>query len=98
MICPGIVSPQFFANTVLPKYRGKNLTDDEYGTGTGLAVKQYANVVPDLVNYQAEASPFKLFMFQLNVLENVKPLDWWKSQADLLNQETLSVVQDFYFV
>jgi len=98
VICPGIVSPHFLANIVHPKYRGKNLTDDEYGTGMGLAVKQHANVVPDLVNYKAEASPFQLFMFKLNVLENVKPLDWWKSQAGRLNQETLSVVQDFYFV
>ena len=71
-------------------------TDDEYGTGMGLAVKQHANVVPDFFNYKAEA--FKSFMFQQNVLGNGKPLDWWKSQADLLNQETLSVVQDFYFV
>ena len=61
-------------------------------------LKQLANVVPDLFNYKAEASPFKSFMFQQNVFENGKPLDWWKSQADLLNQETLSVVQDFYFV
>ena len=56
------------------------------------AVKQHATVVPDLVNYKAKASPFQSFMFQLNILENVKPLDWWKSQADRLNQETLSVV------
>ena len=54
-----------------------------------LVVKQHANVVLDLVNYKAEASPFKSFMFQQNDLENVKPLDWWKSQADRLNQETL---------
>jgi len=30
-------------------------------------------------------------MFQLNVIENVKPLDWWKSQADRLSQETIFV-------
>jgi len=39
--------PHFLANVVHPKYRGKNFTDDEYGTGMGLAVKQHANVVPD---------------------------------------------------
>jgi len=53
---------------------------------------QHATVVPDLVNYKAEASQFQSFMFQQNVLENVKPLDLWKSQTDHLNQETLSVV------
>ena len=57
-----------------------------------LAAQQHAAVVPDLVNYKAEASPFKSFMFQQNVLDSVKPLDWWKSHADQLNQETVSVV------
>lgn len=82
----------FLANIVHPKYRGKNLTTDEYGTGMDLAAQQHAAVVPDLVNYKAEASPFKSFMFQQNVLDSVKPLDWWKSHADHLNQETVSVV------
>ena len=42
--------------------------------------------------YKAEASPFKSFMYKQNVLDSVKPLDWWKSHADHLNQETVSVV------
>ena len=87
-LCPLLISwlTLFIQNTE------KNLTDDEYGTGMDLAVKQQATVVLDSVNYKAEASPFQSFMFQQNVLQNVKPLDWWKSQADRLNQETLSVV------
>ena len=64
-------SPYFLTNIVHPKYKGKHLTDDVYGTGMDLAVNQYATVVPDLINYKAEASPFQSFMFQQNVLENV---------------------------
>jgi len=60
----------FLANIVHPKYRGKNLTDDEYGTGMDLAAKQHSAVIPDLVNYKAEAPPFQPFMFQQNVLES----------------------------
>jgi len=57
------------------------------------AAQQHTAMVPDLVNYKAEAaSPFQTFMFQQNVLESVKSLHWWKSQADYLKQETVSVV------
>jgi len=73
---------QFLANIIHPKYRQKNLTDDEYGTGMDLATKQHAKVIPNLVNYKAEAPSFQSFMFQQNVIENVKPLYWWNSQAD----------------
>ena len=84
-LCP---SP-FLANIVHPRYRGKNLTNDEHGTGMDFAAQQHAAMVPDLVNYKAEASPFQSFMFQQNMLESVKPLQWWKLQADYLKQETL---------
>lgn len=94
---PGHTASHLLANIVHPKYRGKNLTDDEHEFGMDSAAKQNAAVVPDLVNYKAEASPFQLFMFQQNVMDSVKSLDWWKSQADHLNPETLSVVHQLLF-
>lgn len=77
------------ANIIHPKFRGINLTTAEYDTGMNLAAEEYSASVPDLINYKAEAFPFQSFMFQMNVLETIKPVDWWKAQADRLNSETL---------
>jgi len=53
-IRPAFIS-SFIGNIIHPKYRGKNVTDDEYGTGMDLATKQHATVIANLVNYKAEA-------------------------------------------
>lgn len=79
------------ANIIHPQYRGKNLTNAEYDTGMSLAAEEYTASVPDLINYKAQAVPFQCFMFEKNILETVKPVDWWKSQADHLNQQTVDI-------
>jgi Protein of unknown function (DUF 659)/hAT family C-terminal dimerisation region len=81
----------FLANIIHPQYRGKNLTDAEYDTGMSLAAEEYAASVPDLINYKAEAVPFQRFMFEMNVLDTVKPVDWWKSLSDRLNKQTVDL-------
>ena len=62
------------------------MTDDECGTEMDLAARQHAAIVQDLMMYKAEAAQPKPFAFQQNVTESVKPLDWWKSEADQLNK------------
>jgi len=68
------------------------LANDEYGIGMDLATKQHVTVIPKMVNYKAEASAFQSYMFQQNVVENMKPLDCWKSHASRLSQERIIVV------
>jgi len=70
------------------EHSSRALTSDEHGTGMDFAAQQHAA----MVNYKAEPSPFQSLTFQENVLESVQPLHWWKSQADYLKQETVSVV------
>jgi len=82
----------FLANIVHPKYRGQTLTPTEYDTGMDLASTEHSLIIPDLVNFKAEAPPFQQFMFQEKVIQSVQPLDWWKSQTDRLNKETMTVV------
>ena len=80
------------ANIIHPKYRGKTLTDAEYEAGMEHASTKYSEIIPNLVNFKAKAPPFPQFMFQENVIQTVSPLDWWKSQADRLNQKTNEAV------
>ena len=87
-----ITPSHLLANIVHPSYRGKSLTDIEYSTGMDLAATEHNSIVPDLINYKPEAVPFQSFMFQQNVMNTVKPLDWWKSQTNQLNKETVTVV------
>ena len=71
-----ITPSHLLANIVHLSYRGKNLTDSEYSTGMDLAAAEHNSIVSDLINYKAEAAPFQSFMFQQNVMNTVKPLDW----------------------
>jgi len=56
------------------------------------SARQRAAIVPDLMKYEADAAPFKPFMLHQNVTESVKLLDWWKSQADRVKSNILSVL------
>ena len=80
------------ANVVNPKYRGKSLTDAEYETAMDWATAEHENIIPDLINFKAQAGPFPTFLFKDNVVQTVKPVDWWMSLTDRLHADTRKVV------
>lgn len=80
------------ANIVHPKYRGKSLTDAQYETAMDWATAEHENIIPDLINFKAEAGPFPKFLFKDNVVQTVKPVDWWMSHTDRLHADTSKVV------
>lgn len=42
-----------------------------------------SDLLPLIVKYLARSEPFTDIMFDNNILKNVKPLDWWKSQQNI---------------
>ena len=82
----------FLPNIVNLKYRGKDLTDKEIENGMDFAASKNPNFLPLLVNFKAEVAPFQKFMFHDNIVQNIKPCDWWKFLKDSVNQELLEVV------
>ena len=48
--------------------------------------------LPLLVNFKAEVALFQKFMSHDKIVQTLKPLDWWKSHKDCVNQELLEVV------
>ena len=88
-------SHHFLANLMHPRYRGQSLTDAEVEIAMELVSTQHELILPDLVKFRAQASPFMTYMFADNVTEGVQPVDWWKSQGGdgRLHPHTVSVVE-----
>ena len=80
------------ANIVNLKYRDKDLTDKEIEIGMSVAASKNPDFLPLLVNFKAAVAPFQQFMFHDNIVQTIKPCDWWKSHKDHVNQELLEVV------
>ena len=70
------------ANIVNLKYRGKILTDNEIEIGMDFVASKNPEFIPLLVNFKTEVAPFQKFMFHDNIVQTIKPCDWWKSHED----------------
>ncbi|KAI6651859.1 Transposase [Oopsacas minuta] len=62
------------------RYRGINLSKDEVDAVLELYSLDYTSCLPTVINFKAEAGPFKPFMFTEEVLKTISPLTWWESQ------------------
>lgn len=83
----------FLANVMHPRHRGQSLTDAELDIAMELATTQHEQIVPDMINLKAQASPFMKYMFADSVLKAVQPVEWWVSQGGRLHPDTVSVAK-----
>ena len=56
-------------------------------------VDLYPSCVSSVVNLRAKANPFAKYMFSDDVLKNVIPLSWWKSQAQILPESIINLAK-----
>ena len=73
-----------------PRYRGINLSKDEVDAGLELCSRDYMYIMFGYCDQlQADAGPFKPFMFTEEVLQTISPLTWWESQKSVLQSNVM---------
>lgn len=82
-------APHFLAYLIDPRYCGKFLTDEEKKEAMFYAKEKYSSFLPLLIKYQAKADPFYNFLFDDDVVNQVSPLEWWKTHCTSPDTETV---------
>ncbi|XP_055845077.1 uncharacterized protein LOC129911335 [Episyrphus balteatus] len=77
------LTPAHFLSYMLdPTKTSFALTSEEENTALEYAQSEYAGtgLLPLIIKFKSKTDPFKKVLFSEEVLRNVKPLQWWRSQ------------------
>lgn len=85
----------FLANLLDHRFRGNKLSQGQLETAMEYVETYHPEALPTIINYQAKCAPFKPYMFSKQLIENVKPLAWWRSITNL-NTTALELVQQLH--
>ena len=61
-----------------------HLTKEEISIAMKFLSEHNPSALPTVLKYPAKSSPFKLYMFKPEIVQNTDPLIWWKSQTSHL--------------
>ena len=80
-----------------PRYYGSpHLTNEEISTAMKYLSEHQPSALLAVIKYRAKSSPFESYMFTPELLKKIDPLTWWKSQASLLDENILSLVEQLH--
>ena len=85
----------FLANLLDHRFRGNKLTQEQIETGMEYVETYHPEALPIIINYQAKCVPFKPYMFSKHLIDNVKPLAWWRSMKNI-NSTALELAQQLH--
>ena len=68
------------ANIIDPRFFGSNLTAEEEELAMQYCRKELIEYLPNILNMKNKQKPFKLYLFDDQVIKNISPLTWWNSQ------------------
>lgn len=69
----------FLANLLHPQYRGLQLSEDKHYAAFNYVNLYHPTVVNEIISFQAQALPFKEYLFSDNAINNISALTWWTS-------------------
>lgn len=78
----------FMGNLLDPRYRGQYFDKHQMDETMEYISTNHADIVPEVIKYQAFTSPFRPFLFEETSLQNVTPMTWWRA---LYNSKSISV-------
>ena len=81
----------FLANIVDPKYTGNQLKDTEVDSALEYCNTEHPTCLPTVINFRAKSGPFKPYLFNQGLVQNVTALAWWQSQSDRISSDMLGV-------
>ena len=80
-----------------PRYNGSpHLSSEEIDTAMNYLADHHYAALQAVINYRAKASPFGSYMFKPEVLSGTDPFAWWQSQASMLDEHILSLVEQLF--
>lgn len=79
-----------------PKYRGIKMNSDQMDSTLDFINLYHQEIMPEIITYQAEAYPFKDYLFKEQTVSQVKPLTWWLSLKKNISSEMLSLVTKLF--
>ena len=87
----------FLAYLLDPRYNGSpHLSSEEIDTAMNYLADHHYAALQAVINYRAKASPFGSYMFKPEVLSGTDPFAWWQSQASMLDEHILSLVEQLF--
>ncbi|KAM4023539.1 uncharacterized protein ACNLHF_028214 [Anomaloglossus baeobatrachus] len=81
----------YLANFLHPIYRGKKLSEAEINSAMEWLANTNHDIVATVLKLKCESAPFQKHMFADNVVNELKPLDWWKSQSLVLPAKIINL-------
>ncbi|XP_069593638.1 uncharacterized protein [Ranitomeya imitator] len=81
----------YLANILHPIYRGKKLSEAEINSAMEWLANTNHDIVATVLKLKCESAPFQKYMFADNVVNELKPLDWWKSQSLVLPAKIINL-------
>ena len=70
---------------------GRNLSIDQIDTALEFCSTDYETCLPTVLNFRAQNSPFKSYMFRNELVKSVSPLTWWESQKSHLESDVMKL-------
>lgn len=79
-----------------PKYRGINMNSDQMDFTLDFINLYHQEIMPEIITYQAEAYPFRDYLFKEQTVSQVQTLTWWLSLKKNISSEMLSLVTKLF--
>ena len=92
--CSQAVTPaHLLANLLHPTLQGKNLSPEEKEKSVEYAGQKWPSMMPTIIRFQGQTSPFQPCKFADEVTKSVKPIAWWQSHAGMIPDDDLRAVK-----
>lgn len=91
-----LTPPHFAAHLTDPRYRGISLNANQFEVAMDYFSKNYPDIMPEIINYQAKAFPFKEYLFICCSTAGIQPLTWWKALEGKISSRLLLLMQQLH--
>ena len=88
-----ITPAHYCANLIDPRYRGNLMSTAEITIAMEHMSDRYPETLGTLVKFRADCEPFKPYMFNNNIIENVTPSCWWRSLDGIVEKYFADVAE-----
>lgn len=78
------------------RYQGNKLTQIELDSTLDYVNIYHPAILPEIIQFQAQASPFSKYLFNELTIQNVTPLTWWTSMQKRITPELFNLTQKMY--
>lgn len=78
-----LTATHYLSNILDPRYQCRNLSKIQIDCALQYLAEEHPTCLSTVVSLRAKAKPFEQYMFSDDLMKNISPLAWWKSQTHL---------------